>query len=191
MLRKSGDGARHLHAGRSAADHHEGEEAPPRLRLRGLLGLLEGGEDAAAYAGGVVDLLQPGCRAFPVVVTEVGMPRAGRDDELVVGNTAVLDQDDAPLLVDAVHLAQHDAHVGRVAQDGADRRSDLGRRQAGRRHLVEQRLEEVVVAPVDDRDVRIGAGEPQRGAEAAKARADNDDVRSGHGGAPLRRGRRD
>ena len=41
----------------------------------------------------------------------------------------------------------------------------------------------MVVAPVDDGDVGGGAGEAVRGAQSAEARADDDDVRPGHGGA--------
>ena len=95
-----GDGAGHLDAGRAAADHDEGEQAPPLSRVVAPLGLLEGGQDAAADAGGVVDLLQAGRDALPVVVAEIGVPRAGRQHEIVVGDVAVLERDGAALLVD-------------------------------------------------------------------------------------------
>ena len=83
-MRQLGDGARHLHAGRAAADHHEGEEALPLFGRRRRFGVLEGRQDAAADAGGVVDVLQAGRHALPVVVAEIGVPCAGRDDEIVV-----------------------------------------------------------------------------------------------------------
>ena len=64
------------------------------------------------------------------------------------------------------------------AEDRADRPGDVGRRQGRRRHLVEQRLEQVVVAPVDDDHVGRRAGQrPGRG-EAAEAGADDDDARA-------------
>ena len=50
------------------------------------LGLLEGEQDAPAQIGRVVDRLQAGRERRPVVVTEIGVPRAGRDDQIVVGN---------------------------------------------------------------------------------------------------------
>ncbi len=43
--------------------------------------------------------------------------------------------------------------LGWLAEQQAHRRGDRGRRQAGGRHLVEQRLEQVVVGLVDDGDV--------------------------------------
>ena len=184
-----GDGARHLHARRAGADHDEGEEAPARLGIVGLLGLLEGRQDAAADAGGVVDLLQPRRHALPFVMAEIGVPRAGGQHQHVVGDLAILELHDATLAVDAGHAAQDHPHVGRLAQDRADGLGDLRRRQAGRGHLIEQRLEEMVVAPVDDRDVGIGAGEARCSTQAAETGADDDDVRTGHWGHYT--GRRD
>ena len=183
--RQLGDGAGHLDAGRAAADHDEGEEAAAGLVALGRLGVLERRQDAAADVRGVVDLLQAGRHALPFVVAEIGVPRAGREHQRVVGQGAIVERDRAALLVDAVHLAQQHVHVGRAAQDGADRRRDLGRRQAGGRDLVEQRLEQMVVAPVDDGDVGIGTGQRAGGAQPAEARADNDDVRPGHAVSPV------
>ena len=152
MLRKSwrkrrarqlGDGARHLDAGRAAADHDEGEEAAARLGLVGGLGILEGGQDAAADGGGVVDLLQAGRHALPFVVAEIGMPRAGRQHQIVVGDR----RDPRRVtvrrcLVDAGHLAQQHAHVrprcagwrgsARRSAPATGRRSPPGRAAAGR-----------------------------------------------------------
>ena len=95
--RQLGDGAGHLDAGGAAADHDEGEQASPLVGVVCCLGMLEGGEDAAADAGGVVDLLEAGRDTLPVVVAEIGMPRAGRQHEIVVGDGAVLEGDGAAL----------------------------------------------------------------------------------------------
>ena len=57
--------------------------------------------------------------------------------------------------------------IGQAISDGRER---------GRRHLVEQRLEQVVVAPVDDGDVDVGALQLLDGGDAAKAAADDDDA---------------
>ena len=55
-----------------------------------------------------------------------------------------------------------------------DRRGDLPRREHAGGDLVEQRLEEVVVAAVDQRDVHRHVGESPDGQEAAEAPADDD-----------------
>ena len=59
----------------------------------------------------------------------------------------------------ASRLGEQHLDVGLAAQDVADRRRDVAGRQPGRRHLVEQRLEEVVVAPVDHDDVHARASQ--------------------------------
>ena len=50
---------------------------------------------------------------------------------------------------------------------------------AGGRDLVEERLEEVVVRAVDERDVDRGAAQGARGDEPAEAAAHDHDVRPG------------
>ena len=57
-----------------------------------------------------------------------------------------------------------------------DRRSDLGRREHRRRHLIEQRLKDVVVAAVDQDDIDIRV--PQRACrgDSGKAGADDDNA---------------
>src|SRR5919206_568525 len=86
-----------------------------------------------------------------------------------------VDHDLAPRLVDAGDAAELDARVRLSGQDGADRPGDVGRREGGGRYLVEQGLEQVVVAPVDQDDVDRGAGERPGAGEAAEASPEDDD----------------
>lgn len=66
-----------------------------------------------------------------------------------------------------------------LAPDQASNRpGDVGRRQPGRRHLVEQWLKEVMVLPVDQGDVRRRLGKPLRDSEAGEAGADDDHARA-------------
>ena len=58
----------------------------------------------------------------------------------------------------------------------AQRRRDLTRRKDARRDLVQQRLEEVVVAPVDQRDIDLQVPEEATGREPAEAATDHDDA---------------
>ena len=122
-----GDGAGHLHAGRSGPNDHEGEEAPPVLGRRHRLGVFEGGQDAPADAGGIVDLLEAGRHALPFVVAEIGVARSRRQHQLIVFDLVAVDLDRAALPVHAGNPAEHDTYVGRAAQDRADRRGDLCR----------------------------------------------------------------
>ena len=64
-----------------------------------------------------------------------------------------------------------------LPHDRSKRLRDLARREGARGHLVEQRLEQVEVAPVDERD-RHGsvAGEVLRGVQAGEPAPDDHDV---------------
>jgi hypothetical protein len=75
------------------------------------------------------------------------------------------------LQVDALDLGQEHADVLLFAHDGSDRNSDLARRQARHRDLVEQRLKQVVVLPVDQGDVDIGLGQRTSTRQAAESTA--------------------
>jgi hypothetical protein len=74
-------------------------------------------------------------------------------------------------------LAQEDLHVALPAQDVADRRGDIARRQPGRRHLVQEGLEDVVVLLVDQDHVDAGAAQRTGGPQTAETPAEHDDPR--------------
>ena len=57
-----------------------------------------------------------------------------------------------------------------------DRRGDLGGRQNRRRHLIEQRLEDVMIAPVDQNDVGIASLQRARRGDPGKSAADDHDA---------------
>ena len=63
-----------------------------------------------------------------------------------------------------------------VVQDVADGRGDLALGQDARGHLVQQRLEEMMVRAVDDGDAHRFALERPRGEEPAEATADDHHV---------------
>ena len=149
-----------LDPGRAAADQHERHPRPAPLRVGFALGGLEGDQDPPPDLGRVLDRLEPGRDRRPLGVVEVGVVGAGRDDERVVGDRAAVgEQDLAPLGVDADRLAEDDRRVALLAQDRAQRLGDVARRQRAGRDLVEQRLEQVEVAPVDQgqADLRVDA----------------------------------
>ena len=172
------DRACHLDAGRAGADDDEREQAGALGLVVRQLRALEGEQNAAADARGVFDALQARRELRPFVMAEIRMRGAGRDDELIVGDRGG-GRLDLPIGgVDAGDFRHQHGGIALVAQDGADRPGDLGGRERRGRHLIEQRLEAVMVLPVDHRDVDRDAGERRGGREAAEAGADDDDVRT-------------
>ena len=175
-----GDRTGELDARRPCADDDEAQQA---FAARGVglhLGRFERAQDTAADRRRVVDRLQPRSERLPVVVAEIRVRRARRDDEVIERQRAIAKLDDAPRRVDGSDFAEQHRRVALPAQNRADRPRDIRRRQACRRDLVEQRLEQVIVVPVDDRDVGVGARERLRGEQPAESCADDDDARALH-----------
>ena len=109
----------------------------------------------------------------PVVVAEIGMGRARRHDQDVVIDEPSASTTRFSRHVDGRGVGQHHRDVRLMAEDPADRRGDVRRAERGGRHLVEQRLEQVVIGPVDDRDSHRGTPQarPRPGRRSRRRRS--------------------
>ncbi len=119
------------------------------LALRKLVGQ----QNAAAHLQRIFNGLQARRERLPFIVPKVGMRSAGSNDEIVITQLEAVKLDGAALKIEALHLAQQHLHVFMLAQDLANGRGNLRRRNPGRRHLIEQRLEGVMIAAIDQRDL--------------------------------------
>ena len=143
-----------LDAGGPGADDHDREPLLLLGEARRDLGHLERAEDPALQLERVVDRLHPGREDRELVVAEVRLTGARGHDQAVVGHVERHVGNPArvhhpPVEVEAGDLGELDRDVPRVAEHVPQRRRDLAGWQDAGRHLVEQRLEEVVVAPVE------------------------------------------
>ena len=181
-----GDLPGHLHAGGTGTDDDEGQRSLGLGGRAGQLGQLEGAEDAPAQLQGVVDRLHAGRVARELVVAEPRLAGARGDEQAVVGRDALTPEhrrgDGARLEVDVGDGAEHDAGVLLAGEHLTRARGDLTLGQDARRHLVQQRLEEVVRGRGDEGDLDVLAALERLGAEeASEARTDDDDsVGGGH-----------
>ncbi len=98
--------AGHLDPGRAAADDDERQQLLAPLRIRLAFGMLEREEHTAADGQGVFERLEPRRQRLPFVVAEVGVRRAARHDQVVVGQLAVGEYQSLPLAIDAADLRQ-------------------------------------------------------------------------------------
>ena len=182
LARDLGERAGQLDAGRSAADDHERQQAPLHGGVRLPLRRFERQQHPPPDLERIVERLQPGRARRPLGVAEVRMRRAGRDDQVVVRHLVAarpaLEDHATGRDVDGLHVGQQDTHVLLMAQHPADRRRDVAGRQRGRGHLIQQRLEQVVVVAVES-VTRTGAPASARAAcETAEAAADDHHVRA-------------
>ena len=158
---------------------HAARAASSVLDLRRL----EREQDALAQVERALERLQLRRVRRPVVVAEVRVARARRDDEQASygSDTAravrqVVDDDVARLEVEPGHLAEDHARVALPAHDLAQRHRDLDRRERARRDLVGERLEEIEVLPVDERHLDVGAAEPSHREQPAEPTTDDNDL---------------
>ena len=152
-LEELDEGARQFDAGRSTADDDEGQRALVdlmRIRRRPL----ELGEYVSSEGGGVLERLHR-----EGVLLDTGDPEpsclgAGGDDEIVVGQVrAGINVHETLVEVDVLDRRPPEVDVVVVLEHTPHRQGDIGGAQSGRRHLVQQGLEHVVVPLVDDRRV--------------------------------------
>lgn len=116
---------------------------------------LERQQYALSHLYRVLKRFQTGRIALPIVVTEIGVPCAGGNDEIVEGDALCAEENVSRLKVDTIDVAEHHIGVAMFAQDCANRRRNLSRGQAGGGDLIEEGLEQVVVASVDQCDMRV------------------------------------
>ncbi len=181
LARDLAERAGQLDARRAAADHHEGEE---RLLL-GAVALALGGlvrqQHPTPDLERVLEGLEPRRQQLPVVVAEVRVAGARRQDERVVVDFVAIEDEPARGQIHTLHVRQEDRDVGRTAHDGAKRDRDVRRIERGGGHLIQQRLEQMMVAPVQQRDPHGAIGQRSSGIQPAEAPADDHDVRAGIG----------
>ncbi len=179
-----GDGAGELKAGGACADDDEVEPGAFFGFGFGTLGAFESVEELVAHAGGFFDGFEAGSVFAPVVVAVVGGLRTGSDDEGVVGEgVAVSEEDFFGDGIDVDRFAEENFDIFLATEDRADGSGDFGGRERAGGDLIEEGLEEVEVALVEEGNFDVGPFEGLRGDEAREASAqDEDSVRRWHAG---------
>ncbi len=177
LSRDLGECPRKLDAGRPSADDHEREQFTLPASIFLTLGALERDQDAPPDRDGILERLESRRIRLPVAVTEVRVLRSGGDDQpVVVDRSAVGDLDASCGDIDARGIREQHSHVPDAAQDPSDRRGDIAGRERRGRDLIQERLEDVMVATIDQRDANVRVAKSASSGQPAKAAADDDDV---------------
>ena len=157
------------------------------VRIRGALRGLESQEDAATDLRGIFNRLEPGSERLPRVVAEVVVCCSSRNHERVIFQYAVGENDLAICQIEVARLGQQHTGVLLPFQHGAKRCRDVCRREPPRGHLVEQRLEEVKVPSVDERDIDRHATQAPRNTQPGETAANDHDAMWMHHASALAR----
>src|SRR6516165_3933527 len=174
---KFGYGARHLYAGRTAANDREGEKTSALDWIGFGFRTLERQQNAPPQIGGVVDGLQTRRVERPVVVTEICVLGSRREDEEVIRDASAFRNDFTAGGIDAGNRGEGHCDIPLCADDAADRCGDIGRRKTRGCDLIEQRLEQMIVVPIDQRDLARGSGQRLGRGQPAEAGTHNHDAR--------------
>ena len=164
------EGAGQLRPGRACADHDERHPFGATNRVGLPLGGLERNEDPASDLGGVLDRLEPGSVLRPAVIAEVREAGSRRDDQRVVARSRPpSDRTHLALVgIEPDGLAEQDGRVLPLPQDRAERLGDVAGTDGAGRDLVQERLEQVEIAPIDERDVDPAGPFPAVGRRTAR-----------------------
>ena len=175
-----GDGPRQLDAGGAAPDHDERQVPALHDGQRLPLGRFEREQHPSPDLHRVVEILEAGGDRRPRVEHDAGRRRGGRprgeDQEIEHQRSAGAGRDPGGLEVDPRHLVEEDARVFLLAEDAPDGDRDLGGREPRHRDLIKERLEKVVIRPVDQGHPHRRRAEGAGHRETAEAPSDHDHV---------------
>ena len=143
----------------------------PRRRVGLPLGRLEREQHPPPNLRRVFHGFQAGRGGLPFVVAEVEVARAGRHDQRVVGQPGAVGEKHAACRgIHVDHFGQVNLHIVLAPEDAAQRRGDLAGRKAAGRDLVEERLKQMEVAPIYQRDLHRRVLQRLGGLDAAESR---------------------
>jgi hypothetical protein len=117
-----------------------------------LLCALERKQKPAANLERVIERLEPGRAMLPLLPADVGLAGARSDDQKIIRHafSPIVELHDAFGDGDAGHVAEHHGSVPLATEHCRNWNCNIGGRQHCCRDLVQQRLKEVVIGPVDE-----------------------------------------
>ena len=139
------------------------------------LGCLERVQDPPAVGRRVLEGLQSRRVCLPVIPAEVMVTDSGRQHQGVIGEVAAAAPHNLADEVEGNDLLEEHLDVALPPEDRAERRRDVRGGQHSRRDLVEERLEHVMIASVEERDLHRGTAERFRGPQPRESPSDDHD----------------
>ena len=165
---------RQFDARRATAHHHKGQPCSAGVGVELALGFLKCQQYPPAYLSGIFNGFQARCQRLPLIVAEIMMARSSRDDQRVIRRLAIAQNNPAACDVEIHNFAQQHLGVPAAPQNVPQRRCNLAGRQPARGHLIKQRLKEMKVAPIDQRQFDRHAPQRLGRVESAESASEDD-----------------
>ncbi len=177
VLRDLAQRAREFDARRAGPDHHKCQPGLPFIGVDLALGKFKRRKNPPANLQRIADAFQAWRILRPVVVAEVRMPGAGGDNQIIVRKLAVVRRHHLAIQVDRRGLDQQYFDVLLMSEDAANRRSNIAGIEARCGHLVQQRLKQVMVPAIEQRDLDGLAGQLLGSVQPTKATSNDHNPR--------------
>jgi hypothetical protein len=165
---------RHFHPCRAGAHHHKSHRRLAHGGIGRLFRHLKSRQHPAANLQRIIEALQARRHLLPLLMPEIRVPRARRHNQVIVRNLPVCRHNPFRRHINPSGLSQHHLGIRLLAQNPPQRLGNIRRGQGRRRHLVKQRLKEMMILPVEQRDPHPGLPQSLRRRQPAKAPANND-----------------
>ena len=124
-----------------------------------ILGPFKSEQDFATDAQGVVKGFEPGRELFPLRMSKVPISGAQRQDHVIVFERIFSEQNLALGQVEIQYIVHQNGNVAAAREDGTNGLGDFGRGKLAVGHLIQQRLEQMVIHSVHQCDARVLAPE--------------------------------
>jgi hypothetical protein len=109
-------------------------------------------------------------------MAEILRARPGSDNQRIIGQLSIAQEDLALGKVEIDYFCHQHRHLWIIREHGAERVGDIAGGQTACRDLIEQRLEEVKVPPIHQRNPHRRAPQCLGGMQATEAAPDDHDV---------------
>src|SRR3984957_985347 len=175
-----GDSTSHLHSGGTGSDQDEGEQIPVPTRIFLSFRLFKRLQDFVSDRHCIREALQPWRKPFKFVVAKVTVRDACCQNQVIVCESYLFAIDVANnnallILVHACDFSKNHGRILLVSQDSTDWGTNLAGSQHRRRHLIKQRLKQMMVCSIDQEDLSVSVMQGFGCCQSAKTPADDND----------------
>jgi hypothetical protein len=147
-----GNGSGHFNARGACTDNDKSQGGLAILGIVKALSGFESGEHASAQFECVFEAFQPRGEPLPMIISKVRVACAGAKQQVIVGEGGVIELKCLVCEIDRTDMIEENLDVFLFVENMADRSGDLGWGKSCGSDLVEEGLEEMMIATIHEGD---------------------------------------